>query len=66
MKPLSLQNGGFRNTYECIITVGVVFAVHCTTEVKGLSFVQKLSLKLKFFEIALFFSIKNRFYNKIK
>ena len=23
--PLSLQNGGFCNTYECVITVGVVF-----------------------------------------
>ena len=26
----------FRNTYECIITVGVVFAVHSTTDVKDL------------------------------
>ena len=39
---LSLQNSGFRNTYECMITVGIVFAVNSTMEIKGLSFVQTL------------------------
>ena len=33
---LSLQNGSYRTTYECIITAGVVFIVHSTTTIKGL------------------------------
>ena len=34
--PGQTQNSGFRNTYVYIITVDVVFAVHSTTEIKGL------------------------------